>query len=51
FIYRDEVYHRDSEDQGKAEIIIAKQRNGPIDDVRLAFLNDYTRFENLAAEM
>ncbi|MGH9468630.1 MAG: DnaB-like helicase C-terminal domain-containing protein, partial [Terriglobales bacterium] len=48
FIYRDEVYHRDSEDQGKAKIIIAKQRNGPIGDIKLAFLRDYTRFENLA---
>lgn len=48
FIYRDEVYHKDSEDKGKAKIIIAKQRNGPIDDVKLAFLRDYTRFENLA---
>ena len=48
FIYRDEVYHRESEDQGKAKIIVAKQRNGPIDNVMLAFLREYTRFENLA---
>jgi len=48
FIYRDEVYHEDSADKGTAEIIIAKQRNGPIGKVRLAFLGKYTRFENLA---
>lgn len=48
FIYRDEVYNKDSEHKGTAEIIIAKQRNGPIDTVRTAFLGAYTRFENLA---
>jgi replicative DNA helicase len=48
FIYRDEVYHEDSPDKGTAEIIIAKQRNGPIGKVRLAFLGQYTRFEDLA---
>ena len=46
FIYRDEVYNEDSEDKGTAEIIIAKQRNGPIGTVRLTFLGQYTRFEN-----
>lgn len=50
FIYRDEVYNRDSEDKGKAEIIVAKQRNGPTDTVKLAFLRDFTRFESLAEE-
>ncbi len=50
FIYRDEVYHEDSPDKGTAEIIIAKQRNGPIGKVRLAFLGQYTRFEDLAFE-
>lgn len=49
FIYRDEVYHEDSPDKGVAEIIIAKQRNGPIGKVKLAFLGQYTRFENLAS--
>lgn len=51
FIYRDEVYHEDSEDKGTAEIIIAKQRNGPIGMTRLAFLGQYTRFENFAGDM
>ncbi len=50
FIYRDEVYDEDSADKGIAEIIIAKQRNGPIGRVKLAFLGQYTRFENLAAQ-
>ncbi|MEO8564907.1 MAG: DnaB-like helicase C-terminal domain-containing protein, partial [Betaproteobacteria bacterium] len=48
FIYRDEVYNPDTQDKGIAEIIIGKQRNGPIGAVRLAFLGEYTRFENLA---
>jgi len=48
FIYRDEVYHEESEDKGIAEIIIGKQRNGPIGICRLAFMGEYTRFENLA---
>jgi replicative DNA helicase len=46
FIYRDEVYNKDSPDKGTADIIIGKQRNGPIGDVRLTFLGEYTRFEN-----
>lgn len=46
FIYRDEVYNENSPDKGTAEIIIAKQRNGPIGKVRLTFLGKYTRFEN-----
>ncbi|HUV99857.1 MAG TPA: replicative DNA helicase [Gallionella sp.] len=48
FIYRDEVYNSDSQDKGKAEIIIGKQRNGPIGMVALAFRGEYTRFDNLA---
>lgn len=48
FIYRDEVYNEDSPDKGTAELIIAKQRNGPIGKVRVAFLGKYTRFEDLA---
>ena len=48
FIYRDEVYNEDSDAAGTAEIIIAKQRNGPIGTLRLAFIGQYTRFEDLA---
>ena len=46
FIYRDEVYNEDSPDKGTAEIIIGKQRNGPIGTCRLTFLGQYTKFEN-----
>ncbi|MGI9130896.1 MAG: replicative DNA helicase, partial [Candidatus Methylopumilus sp.] len=48
FIYRDEVYNPETPDRGIAEIIIAKQRNGPIGRVKLTFLGEYTRFENFA---
>jgi replicative DNA helicase len=48
FIYRDEVYNPESQDKGIAEIIIAKQRNGPIGTLRLTFLGQYTRFESYA---
>jgi replicative DNA helicase len=48
FIYRDEVYNPETPDKGVAEVIIGKQRNGPIGTVKLAFLGEYTRFENLA---
>jgi replicative DNA helicase len=48
FIYRDEVYNEDSPDKGVSEIIIGKQRNGPIGVTRLAFIGEFTRFENLA---
>ena len=47
FIYRDEVYNEESPDKGTAEIIIGKQRNGPIGTSRLAFVGQFTRFENL----
>ena len=48
FIHREEYYDRENEDvKGQAEIIIAKQRNGPTGSVKLAYLNDFTRFENL----
>ena len=48
FVYRDEVYNPETEYKGIAEIIIGKQRNGPIGAVKLAFLGKYTRFDNLA---
>jgi replicative DNA helicase len=48
FVYRDEVYNEDSPDKGIAELIIGKQRNGPLGTVRLTFLGQYTRFENFA---
>jgi len=48
FIYRDEVYNPDSPDKGTAEIIIGKQRNGPIGQVRMTFLGQFTKFENYA---
>ena len=48
FIYRDEVYNKDSDKKGVAEIIIAKQRSGPIGTVELAWLPEYTQFGNLA---
>jgi len=50
FIYRDEVYNEDSEHGNKAEIIIGKQRNGPIGRVDLTFLKEFTRFENFSAD-
>jgi replicative DNA helicase len=48
FIYRDDVYHSDSPDRGQAEIIVAKHRNGPTGVCRLAFLEQFTRFANMA---
>ncbi|MCI8940806.1 MAG: replicative DNA helicase [Dorea sp.] len=47
FIYRDDYYHKDTDTPNQAEIIIAKQRNGPIGTVNLAWLPDYTKFANL----
>jgi len=48
FIYRDEVYNPESADKGIAEIILAKQRSGPIGTVKLTFVGEFTRFENYA---
>ncbi len=50
FIYRDEVYNKDTKDLGVAEVIVAKQRNGSLGKVRLAFLGEHTRFDNLAED-
>jgi replicative DNA helicase len=50
FIYRDEMYHRDSKEPGVAEIIISKQRNGPTGTAKLTYLTQFTRFENYAPE-
>ena len=48
FLYRDEYYHPDSEDKNIAEVIIGKQRNGPVGTVKLRYDGEYTRFSNLA---
>ncbi|MDY7038609.1 MAG: DnaB-like helicase C-terminal domain-containing protein, partial [Thermodesulfobacteriota bacterium] len=48
FLYRDEVYHENSDDKGIAEITVAKQRNGPTGTVKIAWIDKTTRFENLA---
>src|SRR5438093_6238344 len=50
FIFREEIYKQSEENKGIAEIIIGKQRNGPIGSVKLAFLREFTRFENLWRE-
>jgi replicative DNA helicase len=52
FIYRDEVYNKeeDNPNRGLAEILLSKQRNGPTGDIKLSFLNSFTRFENLISE-
>jgi len=51
FVYRDEVYNKKPENEGLAELIIGKQRNGPTGTVKLTFLGQYTRFENHASVM
>jgi replicative DNA helicase len=50
FIYREEQYSRTEENAGLAEIIVAKQRNGPTGTIKLAFLKEFTRFENMWRE-
>jgi replicative DNA helicase len=49
FIYRDEVYDKETTRKGIADIIIGKQRNGPIGDFPLTFLGEFTKFENFVA--
>jgi replicative DNA helicase len=48
FIYRDDYYNKDSKEPGVSEIVIAKQRNGPVGTLKLTFLKPLTRFDNLA---
>jgi replicative DNA helicase len=50
FIYREELYNPTDENQGKAELIVGKQRNGPTGTIELAFLKEFTRFENMWRE-
>jgi replicative DNA helicase len=50
FIYREEVYNQTDENRGTAELIIGKQRNGPTGTVNMAFLKEFTRFENMWRE-
>lgn len=50
FLYRDEVYNKDSPDKGIVEVLVRKQRNGPTGDIKLSFIGSYTKFENLAQE-
>lgn len=47
FVYRDEVYNKETDEKGVAEIIVGKQRNGPVGTVRTKFFNEFTRFDNL----
>ncbi len=47
FIYRDDYYNKDSDSKNISEIIVAKQRNGPIGTVQLAWIPEYTKFGNL----
>ena len=48
FIYRDELYNEESPDKGTAEVIIGKQRNGPLDTIKLKFTGEYTKFEEFS---
>ena len=48
FLYRDEIYNPDTADRGVAEVILAKHRNGPTGKVQLSFLEQYTKFVNMA---
>jgi len=50
FLYRDEVYNKDTNDKGIVEVLVRKQRNGPTGELKLSFIGPYTRFENLALE-
>ncbi|MEJ5300581.1 MAG: replicative DNA helicase [Thermodesulforhabdaceae bacterium] len=50
FLYRDEVYNKDTNDKGIVEVLVRKQRNGPTGELKLSFIGSYTKFENLARE-
>jgi replicative DNA helicase len=50
FLYRDEYYNEESDQQGLAEVIVAKHRNGPTDMIKLSFLKRYAKFADLAAD-
>ena len=50
FIYREEIYDKETPRKGVADIIIGKQRNGPVGEFRLTFMGEFTKFENLIAE-
>ena len=50
FIYREEIYNQSEENRGVAELIVSKQRNGPTGTVQMAFLKEFTRFENMWRE-
>ena len=50
FLYRPSVYDQDDEEEGKATILVAKQRNGPTGKVEASFIKEYARFENLSKE-
>ena len=49
FLFREEVYNRTEDNKGIAEVIIAKQRNGPIGNLKLTFIGEYVRFENISS--
>lgn len=51
FLYRDDYYNEDSEDKGLTEVIIGKQRNGPVGTIKLRFFHEYTRFENFTSRI
>ena len=51
FLYRDDYYNEDSEDKGLTEVIIGKQRNGPVGTIKLRFFHEYTKFENFTSRI
>ena len=51
FLYRDDYYNEESEDKGLTEVIIGKQRNGPVGTIKLRFFHEYTKFENFTSRV